>query len=64
MTILKVINQSDCDKHSVIIADTVKGKGIKFMENVPKWHSLAPKGKDAERAKKEIQEKLDDFERK
>ena len=22
-----------------IVANTVKGKGISFMENVPKWHS-------------------------
>ncbi len=25
-------------KPNVIIADTVKGKGVSFMENVPKWH--------------------------
>jgi transketolase len=24
---------------SVIVADTVKGKGVSFMENVPEWHS-------------------------
>ena len=22
-----------------IVANTVKGKGVSFMENVPKWHS-------------------------
>lgn len=32
-------------KPTVIIAHTIKGKGISFMENVPKWHgSLAPQG--------------------
>jgi transketolase len=25
-------------KPSVIIANTVKGKGVPFMENVPQWH--------------------------
>lgn len=26
------------DKPSVVLADTVKGKGVPFMENVPQWH--------------------------
>ena len=26
------------DKPSVIIANTIKGKGVSFMENVPTWH--------------------------
>ena len=26
------------DKPSMIIAHTVKGKGVSFMENVPSWH--------------------------
>lgn len=26
----------------VVIADTVKGKGVSFMEGTPKWHGLAP----------------------
>ena len=26
------------DKPTVIIANTIKGKGISFMENVPSWH--------------------------
>ncbi|MGA9365399.1 MAG: transketolase [Bacteroidota bacterium] len=29
-------------KPVVIIADTVKGKGVSFMENVPSWHGKAP----------------------
>jgi transketolase len=38
----------------VIIADTVKGRGIPFMENQPLWHGTAPKDKDAELAKLEL----------
>lgn len=38
----------------VIIADTVKGKGISFIENVPLWHAICPKGKDLERAREEL----------
>jgi transketolase len=29
-------------KPVVVIADTVKGKGVSFMENVPGWHGKAP----------------------
>ena len=32
---------------SIILAHTIKGKGISFMENNPKWHgSLAPQGEE------------------
>lgn len=44
-------------KPLVIIANTVKGKGVSFMENQPLWHGIAPKGKDAEMAKIELTEK-------
>ena len=44
------------NKPLVIIADTIKGKGIKFMENVALWHGVAPQGEDAERARKELNE--------
>tara|TARA_B100000427_G_scaffold41358_1_gene30039 strand:- start:2187 stop:2924 length:738 start_codon:yes stop_codon:yes gene_type:complete len=27
------------DKPMFIVANTIKGKGVSFMENVPKWHS-------------------------
>jgi len=49
------------NKPSIIIAHTVKGKGISFMENSPKWHgSLSPNDKEKEIAFKEldIEEKL------
>jgi len=39
---------------TVIVANTIKGKGISFMENVPKWHgSLAPQGEERAIALKE-----------
>ncbi|KKN12789.1 hypothetical protein LCGC14_1012880 [marine sediment metagenome] len=31
-----------------------KGKGIPFMENQVLWHGVAPQGKDAERARREL----------
>jgi len=42
-------------KPSIILAHTIKGKGISFMENVPKWHgSLAPQGVEKECALREV----------
>ncbi|MEW5801184.1 MAG: transketolase [bacterium] len=39
---------------SIILAHTIKGKGISFMENNPRWHgSLAPVGEDRIRALRE-----------
>ena len=39
---------------TAIIAHTVKGKGVSFMENVPKWHGAAPNPEEREIALKEI----------
>jgi transketolase len=40
---------------SVIIADTVKGKGVSFMEDEVVWHSKAPSTEEYEKAKIEIE---------
>jgi transketolase len=39
---------------TAIIAHTVKGKGVSYMENVPKWHGAAPNTEEREIALKEI----------
>ena len=39
---------------SVVIAHTVKGKGVSFMENNPEWHGKAPTPEQAERALAEL----------
>jgi len=41
-------------KPTVIIADTIKGKGVSFMENNPDWHGKAPNREEGERAIQEI----------
>ena len=38
-----------------IVARTVKGKGVSFMELNPAWHGVAPKPDELERALKELQ---------
>lgn len=42
------------DKPVVIIAKTVPGKGVSFMENDFHWHGKAPTKEEAERALKEL----------
>lgn len=42
-------------KPLMIIANTVKGKGVSFMEGDLKWHHSVPKGKELKIARKELQ---------
>lgn len=41
-------------KPTVIIAHTIKGKGVSFMENNPKFHGVAPTEQEVELALKEL----------
>lgn len=42
------------DKPTFIVAHTIKGKGVSFMENQIGWHGVAPKPDEAARAIDEI----------
>ncbi|MBQ3375065.1 MAG: transketolase [Erysipelotrichaceae bacterium] len=42
------------DKPTVLIAETVKGKGVSFMENNPNWHGRGISDEDYIRAMKEL----------
>ena len=44
-------------KPTVILADTVKGCGVSFMENQAGWHHRVPTQEEYERAKQELLEK-------
>jgi len=41
-------------KPLAIIANTVKGKGVSFMENITKWHHGVPSGEELKVAQKEL----------
>lgn len=41
-------------KPTVIIAKTVKGKGVSFMEDNPGWHGKAPSDEEAKKAVEEL----------
>ena len=40
---------------TVVIAHTIKGKGVSFMENNPKYHGVAPSAEEVAAALKELQ---------
>lgn len=42
------------DRPTLVIANTIKGKGISFMENQAHWHHGAPSDEEYQQAKKEI----------
>jgi len=52
----KALDQAEATKGAptFIVAHTVKGKGVSFMENDPEWHGKAPKPEEAVRAIREI----------
>jgi len=52
----KALDQAEANKGAptFIVAHTVKGKGVSFMENDPEWHGKAPKPDEAVRAIREI----------
>ncbi len=54
--IISALNEFDSvkGKPTFILANTVKGKGVSFMEGQAKWHGKAPKKEELEKALKEL----------
>ena len=50
----KVINSLHQKKPTVIIANTIKGKGVKEIENKVLWHYKSPDKNQFEKFKKEL----------
>lgn len=48
---------------TVILARTIKGKGISFMENKVGWHGKAPDNKQAEAALKELKQEAQEIDK-
>lgn len=53
----KAFEEDSCGRPKVIIARTIKGKGVSFMENELLWHYRDPQGEFYEKAVKEIEER-------
>ena len=48
------------DKPTLILAHTIKGKGVSYMENVAVWHGKAPCAEEAACALEEIRSSCPD----
>lgn len=54
--IIKILEKAKISKKPVaVIAHTILGKGVSFMENKYTWHGLAPNKEEADKALKELQ---------
>jgi len=49
------------DRPKVVIADTVKGKGVSFMEDDYKWHGIPPSRDQADQALREMGTSLEEW---
>ncbi len=49
-----LLNAKKSSKPSAIIANTIKGKGVSFMENNAGWHGKAPKEEELQAAMEEL----------
>jgi transketolase len=54
----RTLQESGGKKPVFILARTVKGKGVSFMEHPTEWHGVAPKKADADRAREELRKLL------
>lgn len=52
------IRSRTSNKPLMVIADTIKGKGVSFMEGKVEWHHSVPKGEQVDIARKELEEEL------
>ena len=48
--------RSETKKPSVIVADTIKGKGVSFMEDDNNWHYRTPNAEELAAALTELKE--------
>lgn len=53
---LEAVRTDQSGKPKCIVAHTVKGKGVSFMENVVQWHGMAPNDEQYVQAMKDIEE--------
>jgi transketolase len=53
---------ADCNKPRCVIANTTKGKGISFMEDIAKWHHGVPSDVEYEKALAELDGAIDTME--
>ena len=52
--VLKKTRKLKNGKPSLFIANTIKGKGISYMEDVTRWHNTMPNDKQIQIARKDL----------
>ena len=52
--IIPALRKREKEKPSLILANTIKGKGVSFMENNSKWHVRIPTKEELKQAYKEL----------
>ncbi len=52
--IYNLANAGQLTKPTCVIANTIKGKGVSFMERIPVWHHKFPNKDEIEQARKEL----------
>jgi transketolase len=58
----RVLGEGESGSPLVLIANTAKGRGVSFMENVVKWHHGVPSEEEYRKALLELDEKLAELE--
>lgn len=54
VAVLNDLKEEHAGKPKCLIANTIKGKGVSFMENQAGWHGKAPNDEQAEQAIAEL----------
>jgi transketolase len=57
-SLIDVFSQRPTGFPRVVLAHTIKGKGVSFMENVAKWHGTAPNENEYHAARRELLTRL------
>lgn len=52
---LSLVRESKTEKPKCIVAKTIKGKGVSFMENAVGWHGMAPNDSEYRQAMEEVE---------
>ena len=52
--LLSSLKEADGEKPKLVVAHTIKGKGVSFMEDQAGWHGKAPNDEETEQALKEL----------
>ena len=54
LPVLKKVRKNKNKKPSIVIAETIKGKGISYMEDVTRWHNTMPNSNQIKIARKDL----------